>query len=125
MAERGNPTEKICGTCGKIRATVAEEVNQSCQTCKNRIGNARGKLRSLLANPNKIGAQQAAKYARACGEIIPKPCEDCGDLNVVGHHDTYLQGTWLAVRWLCLPCHNIFHKTHTYNEESQEYEQCT
>ena len=42
------------------------------------------------------------------GTIQKKPCEVCGKIDAVAHHDDYLKP--LDVRWLCRTHHGIAHR---------------
>ena len=44
------------------------------------------------------------------GELVRQPCEQCGKLPSVGHHDDYDKP--LVVRWLCQACHKHHHQQH-------------
>lgn len=61
---------------------------------------------------DKYRARTAVSNALRDGRLIkPACCENCGSDKVLeGHHDSYLQSDWLAVRWLCIPCHKDIHK---------------
>ena len=65
-------------------------------------------------NREKIYAQGLLSRAVKKGRIIKQPCEKCGEKKVHGHHDDYFKP--LEVRWLCIKCHNAFHK----NKREQE-----
>jgi ribosomal protein S27AE len=61
--------------------------------------------------PEQRKAANARAYANVYqgrGKIIRQPCENCGDLFAEKHHDDYSKP--LEVRWLCRPCHLVFHK---------------
>jgi ribosomal protein S27AE len=55
----------------------------------------------------KIAAHNAVKLAKERGDLIPKPCEQCGDEPTHAHHDDYSKP--LDVRWLCPQCHRAEH----------------
>lgn len=44
------------------------------------------------------------------GDLVKRPCERCGELKVVGHHDDYDRP--LDVRWLCERHHKEWHRLH-------------
>jgi formylmethanofuran dehydrogenase subunit E len=56
-------------------------------------------------------ARWQVRQAIAAGRIARQPCEQCGELNVHGHHDDYTKP--LDVRWLCPPCHRQWHRHNT------------
>lgn len=58
----------------------------------------------------KRSAHNAVRNAVKRGELIRGPCECCGELKVVGHHDDYDRP--LDVRWLCERCHKAWHLEH-------------
>ena len=111
---------KKCDYCGHERNP--KKVNKDCKQCRNRVNLAKGKLKCILVDPSKHCGMEAAKYGRACGELVPEPCEECGEEVVTGHHDSYKKKNWLKVRWLCYACHRAFHKVHTYNLETKGFE---
>ena len=111
---------RICTGCQRIKPVTIEDAD-GCETCVKRIKSTASLLKSLLKNPYKKMAQLAAAYARACGQILASPCEDCGDPNVLGHHDSYQEEDWLDVRWLCASHHGQFHASHVYDEFTRTY----
>ena len=62
------------------------------------------------ANPEKHRARQLTYNAKRRGELVPEPCESCGETKVHAHHDDYSKP--LDVRWLCKPCHSAWHRLH-------------
>lgn len=55
----------------------------------------------------RANARSYANVYRRRGKLIPKPCERCGDNDVVMHHADYSKP--LKVTWLCRSCHNLVH----------------
>lgn len=70
-------------------------------------------------DPEKQRARMKTFYAIQRGELIPQPCERCGESPVLrdgrravhAHHDDYSKP--LEVRWLCYPCHGKEHRRYT------------
>lgn len=62
------------------------------------------------SNPIRYKANNAVSNAIRDGRLIrPKECSECGiECKPHGHHDDYNKP--LSVRWLCIRCHNEFHK---------------
>ena len=60
-----------------------------------------------LRNPEKRLAHEQVKYAKRTGELVPDPCEVCGETKVHAHHDDYSRV--LDVRWLCRAHHRELH----------------
>lgn len=92
--------------CGKNEVLIDQGY---CRECKNR------KQREWrAANPPteiermKDACRSLTRVARLRGELTPKPCEDCGNPEVVTHHDDYQYP--MRVTWLCVTCHNEFHR---------------
>lgn len=52
-------------------------------------------------------ANMMVTNAIARGEIVPQPCEVCGDTSAEAHHDDYSKP--LEVRWLCFVHHREHH----------------
>lgn len=57
--------------------------------------------------PNTRKAHLRLKRAVDSGVILKLPCEVCGSVNSVAHHDDYLLP--LEVRWLCQAHHKQWH----------------
>ena len=83
--------------------------NATRKYCKDRPRYYRNQLRSLMKNPKRFMASHAVHFAKQCGELIPEPCEVCGEEKVQAHHDCYKQKNWLNVRWLCSKHHGEHH----------------
>lgn len=58
-------------------------------------------------NPQKAKAHNAVVNALKSGKLVKKPCEICGKIPTVAHHDDYSKP--LEVRWLCRLCHIDIH----------------
>lgn len=55
-------------------------------------------------------AQSRVNHAKERGELVPQPCEVCGNPKTDAHHDDYNKP--LEVRWLCRKCHADWHSKH-------------
>jgi len=66
-------------------------------------------------NPIKYKAHLIMKNAIRNHEIIPQPCEICGNEKTQGHHDDYNKP--LEIRWLCSLHHNEIHHGHKYRNK--------
>jgi hypothetical protein len=55
--------------------------------------------------PEREAARAAVKNAIKRGELIRRPCRDCGDPNTEAHHPDYSKP--FEVVWLCKPHHRI------------------
>ena len=109
----------LCSNCGLDYATPGMG---SCEACRDR---ARSRIRrntwaranrtrwSALSVESKAhaNARRAANRAQAYGELIPQPCERCGDPKAQKHHPDYKQP--LMVLWLCQLCHRWEHAGET------------
>lgn len=70
-------------------------------------------------DPAKAWARMEAWKAVQRGDLVPQPCESCGEFPVLqdgrravhAHHDDYSKP--LEVRWLCYPCHGKEHRLYT------------
>lgn len=59
-------------------------------------------------NPEVRRAHSIVSGAIRSGKLKQCPCEQCGEAKSQAHHDDYREP--LAVRWLCIKCHNLWHK---------------
>lgn len=58
--------------------------------------------------PERHAARIAVANAVHRGDLIPQPCEKCGEPKTQAHHDDYSKP--LEVRWLCRKHHDEHHK---------------
>lgn len=56
-------------------------------------------------------ARWKVRRALASGKLVRMPCESCNSTQAQAHHDDYNKP--LAVRWLCIRCHNEWHASNT------------
>ena len=105
-----------CKECHKsqVRANRAANVDRYRASDRERSSrperkrNGRRVLREYRkAHPLRAKANGAvARHVRA-GNLRAKPCENCGAVKTVAHHDDY--STPLDVMWLCQACHKARH----------------
>lgn len=79
--------------------------------------------KALLLSRRKIpeAVKQRARTAVAMallrGDLVRKPCEQCGDPKTDAHHDNY---SWhMVVRWLCRSCHQKHHGRLPWSEATK------
>jgi len=60
-----------------------------------------------LKYPAKYKAHCMIQNQKRAGNIYEEPCEVCGSLSVIAHHDDYSKP--LNVRWLCQAHHKQWH----------------
>lgn len=65
------------------------------------------KKRWSLKNKHKLSAHRKVKSALFKGELLREPCEVCGEVKSIAHHDDYSKP--LDVRWLCQMHHMRHH----------------
>lgn len=53
-------------------------------------------------------AHRAVTNAVRSGKLVRQPCERCGEIKSLAHHEDYDKP--LEVVWLCQPCHKQRHK---------------
>jgi ribosomal protein S27AE len=58
-------------------------------------------------NKFKALAHEQVKKALLRGNLLRKPCEECGDEKSIAHHEDYSKP--LEVRWLCEKHHMLLH----------------
>lgn len=94
---------------GRRRNT--ENVRRYRATDKGRITTKIHNLVWQANNAGKAETHRQFKNAKKRGEIVPQPCEKCGNPRAHGHHDDYARP--LDVRWLCHLHHTEHHRSHT------------
>lgn len=117
---------KTCRKCGESKplddyhndAKSKDGKRADCKACKNRqnkayqhgagrcVANA-CKARYKIAHPKKKRAHELVNKAIAAGKLQRGPCEVCGEVKAVAHHDDYDHP--LVIRWLCEPHHKEWH----------------
>ena len=130
---------KPCVDCGDIEAERYAGVAHRCKTCHRAVVTARrnakieevraydqrrGRLPGRIAKtvatnarrrqevPGRMRAHSAVSRAIAKGTLVRQPCGVCADKRSHAHHDSYLPGDELKVRWLCPAHHAQWHRDH-------------
>lgn len=120
---------RLCGATAIATQQVLSSGKAQCVTCKRakkrsaQDRNRQKRLEWMRAHPGKeteYHATWARKYphkARAHrllheavrkGELVRKPCQECGAEKTHGHHHDYAKP--LDVIWLCAKCHGKQHR---------------
>lgn len=110
-----------CRSCknakGKARyhSDPAYKERVICQVKAYQAGPGRKKANATKSayhgkHPKKRRAHNLVYNALRRGDLVKGPCECCGELKVVGHHDDYDRP--LDVRWLCERHHKEWHLIH-------------
>jgi ribosomal protein S27AE len=60
------------------------------------------------ADNRRTRAHNAVTRAVRSGKLVRQPCERCGEIKSLAHHEDYDKP--LEVVWLCQPCHKQRHK---------------
>lgn len=98
------------GAFHRRRHYVRAGVRAACKDCTreaNRRARAAGKH---SVDPRKQRVRRLTHAAIARGELVPEPCEVCGELNVQAHHPSYEgDDAHVEVRWLCRKHHALLH----------------
>lgn len=68
-----------------------------------------------LKYPERARAHSIVNYHIRVGNLVPKPCEVCGELEVQAHHDNYSEP--LNVRWLCFGHHRALHRQSVHKHD--------
>lgn len=88
--------------------TIGGRTYSYCRACHNRRHREWRATHPLTAEQRyKDNARSYANVYKQRGELIPAPCERCGDVDTEMHHDDY--DAPLDVRWLCRSCHLALH----------------
>ena len=95
------------------RPNKEERIRKQSEYHKTKVGSDVKKLSSKNYRdrfPQKYSAKNAVSNAIRDGRLHrPSKCNQCGvECKPQGHHDDYSKP--LSVRWLCIRCHNDFHK---------------
>ena len=102
-----------CKSCTKKDATDYRDANLEKVRKYDRARGNRAKpgaLKKWRHAGGNLRLRAHSKVARAVrnGDIIPKPCEVCGETEGIhAHHDDYTKA--LEVRWLCVKHHRQHH----------------
>jgi len=99
---------KSCSKCGAAKHR-AENIDRIRAYDRGR-GNRQdyGYLKEWREKyPNKYKAHNLVNNHKRAGNISEQPCEYCGSLKVVAHHDDYSKP--LNIRWLCQAHHKQWH----------------
>jgi len=56
----------------------------------------------------RLSCHLKVKRAIKKGVLVRQPCQTCGEVNSLAHHEDYDKP--LDVMWLCQPCHKVRHK---------------
>ena len=114
--DRSRP-DGLCARCNDCQAVFNREKRKRnpetyrakskryYYTHKEEIAKKRKEFNKL--NQDKMQAHGKARTALYNGSLLRQPCEVCGETKSHAHHDDYSQA--LKVRWLCSPCHQLWH----------------
>lgn len=103
--EEGRPVRRA-----KDRSEYERQRSQRPDVRAMKAANMRRSLQDPAARA-RHEARWAVRREVAAKRMNRQPCEQCGELQVHGHHDDYTKP--LEVRWLCPPCHRDWHKNNT------------
>lgn len=119
--------EKVCTICGELKPIGeyykdlrkplgyqsecklcrSKREKQYAKTPQGRKAHKKKKQAWVSRNPVKRRAHEKVKDAKSRGDLVPAPCEVCGETNVDAHHEDYNKP--LEVRWLCRRHHAKIH----------------
>ena len=101
-----------CKECNKADVSSYRVVNiDKIRAYDRKRGNRQNKgyLKEYREKyPKKYKAHILVNNHKRKGNISESPCEYCGGLNVVAHHDDYDKP--LNIRWLCQAHHKQWHE---------------
>lgn len=66
--------------------------------------------RSYIKNAHQRMVRTKTTQAIRDGLITRAPCVHCGNPKAQAHHDSYKEGNWLKVRFLCRLHHSAWHR---------------
>jgi hypothetical protein len=85
--------------------------------------NMRYKREQRRRYPERIYARERVRRKVRSGDLVPHPCEVCGDANAQAHHPDYARP--LDVRWLCRAHHQAEDAANPHPRKSPEVEHPT
>lgn len=109
---------RLCARCTeKLNRNQFDGLSKYCIECsKQKIIQAKHDRKEYQKN-YKINsdtgkqlhcAKQVVYYMKKAGILTMQPCEKCSEEITQAHHDDYNR-PW-EVRWMCVKCHNKWHK---------------
>lgn len=98
---RGDGRELRCLACKRAKDRDGVRV-------RRRLGADERQHRYVARYPAVARAHGAVQRAMKSGELVRKPCEECGERRSHAHHDDYAKP--LEVRWLCPIHHKAWHR---------------
>jgi hypothetical protein len=97
-----SPDERPCSRCKAEPRVLGQRWGLGCFAAWKRE-NRPGYSELTEEERRRANARSYANVYVNRGQLIPQPCEGCGDPAVQMHHDDYDKP--LEVRWLCIDCH--------------------
>lgn len=96
-----------------------DAINEIIEWCISHHISIRPRYGWWLNIKRKSDCGKKLRKAVVSGLIIKMPCEVCGSLKSVAHHDNY--NNPLSVRWLCRGHHRDYHRS-IINKRNREYQ---
>lgn len=124
-ARKSGRRDSTCKTCRRrVNRKTGKKwrrENPELARRRNKIWNATGGAKESKRRYRERKSQTAEFKDRArvrnvvthairSGDLSPEPCEKCGSEPAQAHHDSYLPGRELDVRWLCSKHHGEEHR---------------
>jgi len=121
--------KKTCSKCGRTlpysefhrrRHYVRDGRQSACKDCTREATR-----RARAENPPRLDLRKHRVRARTRqairrGELIPQPCEECGNTEVEAHHPDYdAPDAHLKVRWLCEKHHSLLEGKRAWTKQME------